>query len=340
VGFGTARLTKRGFADPRRPRWRVLALELPAWWLWGAGILMLLLSLPALLVAAVALPLGLHVWPVVPRALYAVALLVSGWAVWARRYWVVTRHVDVEIAGLPSAFDGYRIAQLSDLHVGSVDDRRRALAWVRRANAVGADLIVVTGDLVTSGTQYYEDAAAALAHLRAPDGVMAVMGNHDQWDGPRLVRLLREAGLVVLQNECRSIARDGASLTVAGIDDPYAGRPNLTMTLSSAPAAAVTLLLSHYPDFFEEARARGVQLTLSGHTHGGQVGVPFLSRQLSLATLSRQRARGLFLEGGSWLYVNAGLGTTGPPVRLGIPPEIAVIVLRRGGSTGPAKWVR
>jgi hypothetical protein len=189
------------------------------------------------------------------------------------------------------------------------------------------DLVVVTGDLVTSGTEFYADVAEALAHVRAPDGVVCILGNHDQWDDRSCRAALRARGIVVLENDQRTIERNGAKLVLAGLDDPYTGKADLNATLSGIPEQSPTILLSHYPEWFEPAAQRKVALVLSGHTHGGQLGVPFFGDRLNLAVLSRQRSRGLYRAGQTYLYVNAGLGTTGPPIRLGVPPEIALFTL-------------
>jgi len=116
---------------------------------------------------------------------------------------------------------------------------------------------------------------------------------------------------------------------VAGLDDWSTDRDDIDRALAERPAGAPTVLLSHYPDFFDEAARRNVDLVLSGHTHGGQIGLPFAARRVTLSRLARQHAPGLHERGRSRLYVHAGLGTTGPPIRVGVAPEIAVFVLRR-----------
>jgi hypothetical protein len=236
--------------------------------------------------------------------------------------------MDVPITGLDPALDGYRIVQLSDLHIGSHDSRERGLDWARRASRVGADLCVVTGDLVTSGSAFYEDAADVIGALAAPDGVCVVMGNHDQWDEESFVRAIRARGATVLRNESITIRRGGATLSVAGLGDWYTGNDDLAATLASCSPGSPIVLLAHYPQFFEPAAERGVALVLSGHTHGGQIGVPGFVDRFNIATFTGQPGRGLRRCGASHLYVHAGLGTTGPPMRLGIPPEIATITLR------------
>ena len=336
-GFTSFRV-RRLLGDPRRPRWVVRFIDEPMFLGWGAG----LLALPLLLAGALVLCAGslAGCTPGVSAGLAASAapavlgafgggLLLAGWGLWGRRRRVRVREVEVPIRDLHPDLEGYRIAQLSDLHVGSYDDRDRGLEWASLANTLEPDLVVVTGDLVTSGTAYYRDVAEVLGKLRAKDGVFVVLGNHDQWDAEALERALRERGLRVLRNEQVRISRGAGAFTLAGVDDPYSGSDDIERTLVGRPSELPTVLLAHYPDFFRHAAARGVELTLSGHTHGGQLGVPFLADRLNLASALGHKPRGLFREGESWLYVNAGLGTTGPPLRLGVAPEVALIRLRK-----------
>ena len=270
----------------------------------------------------------LGTWRAVEGYGYAFGFAVSIWAIWIERRWVRVRRIDVAIADLPPEFEGYRIAQLSDLHVGSFDPKARALEWAALSNSLAPDLAVVTGDLVTSGTGFYADVADAIAALRATDGVFVSMGNHDQANNDELSRFVSERGSTVLRNTWHTLRRGDAQLTLAGLD----GRVrtgDIARVVKSCPSSAPIVLLSHYPWAFDEAAAAGADLLLTGHTHGGQLAVPFFSQQLNLARLTGQRSRGLVYSGKTALYVNAGLGTTGPPMRLAVPPEIALLTLRR-----------
>ena len=321
AGVLTYRVTKLAH-DQTRPRW-LTAFNLLTFWLW----LGLVLCLPLFIVASLLLPwLGISLaWLAISATL--LSLVCAAWGMTVRRRAVVVRHFDVELSGLHPDFNGYKILQLTDLHIGSYDGKARGLRWAELANAQQPDLIVVTGDLVTSGTEFYADAADVLGALRAPDGVIVSMGNHDQWDNPQLVQELRSRNLIVLLNAWRALRRGAGQLIVAGLDDRFSKKDDLTKTLEGRPALP-TVLLSHYPDFFEAAAERGVDLVLSGHTHGGQIGLPGLAHRINFSSLMGHRGRGFFHHGKAQLYVNAGLGTTGPPIRLGIPPEIAVFALR------------
>jgi uncharacterized protein len=319
--------------DPRRAGWVVRAVDEPLLCHWVATILAATPFVAGLFVAFAAsvaglAPSALSFVPQIAAASYLVGLVAAAWGTWGERRRVRVRTFDVAVPGLGAELDGYRVVQLSDLHVGSFDPRSRGLQWVERANALAPDLAVVTGDLVTVGTHYYDDAAEVVGGLRAVDGTLVALGNHDQWEPARLVEALASRGATVLRNAFRVVHRGGARLVVAGLDDRYARRDDLDRTLADRPEGVPTLLLAHYPDSFPAAAARGVELVLSGHTHGGQIGLPFIAERLHIGTLSGQRGRGFVRSGQSLLYVNAGLGTTGPPVRLGIPPEIALFVLR------------
>jgi predicted MPP superfamily phosphohydrolase len=313
----------------RRPWWVSTFADEPILTHWSAAMLSTLLLPVGFLVALAFAPGAGVALRGAALAGYIGSFALAAWGTFVRRRWVRVVHVEVPVAGLPPEFDGYRIAQVSDLHIGNFDPKVTGLAWAKRVCELEADLVAVTGDLVTSGTGFYEDVAEVVGAMRAKDGVCVVLGNHDQWDPDSLTRLLRERGARVLRNESEHVRRGGAELRIAGIDDPMTGKADLDRTLAGYRAGAPAVLLSHYPDFFEEAAARGVSLVLSGHTHGGQVAVPFFTRRFSLSTLARQHAHGVHVRGKSRLFVNAGLGTTGPPMRVGVAPEIAVLVLRR-----------
>jgi predicted MPP superfamily phosphohydrolase len=322
--------------DEPRPRWITKLLDEPLFAHFGASSFALLSS-PICFVLSLAWAglrgshtlQALATWRASEGYAYALGIALSVWAIWVERRWVRVRQIEVAIANLPPEFEGYRIAQLSDLHVGSFDPKARALEWVELSNAQAPDLAVVTGDLVTSGTGFYADVADAIAALRARDGVFVSMGNHDQSNNDELTRFVSERGSTVLRNAFHTLRRGNAELTLAGLD----GRVmpgDVARVLDSCPRGAPIVFLSHYPSAFDAAATAGADLVLTGHTHGGQLGVPFFGQRLNLARLAGQRSRGLVHLGKTAMYVNAGLGTTGPPMRLAVPPEIAVITLRRG----------
>jgi predicted MPP superfamily phosphohydrolase len=319
LSFPYLRQLQSPWSTDVRPLPMYLAL---AWW--ASCIVFALLFPVAWLVTLLGAP---------PGTAYVVAAGVSLWsgisAIGARPR---LRSKVVRIDGLPRELDGYRIGQLSDVHCGPHTPARRVRRWVERLNAHDLDLMTVTGDLITHGESHVADVAAALGGLRARDGVYACMGNHDYFtDGEAFVRALRGHGLTVLRNEGVLVEHDGAQLYVAGVDDTWTARHDVARALADRPANTPTVLLAHDPNLFPEAIARDVELTLSGHTHGGQLAFPGV-RRLSLARFITEFTAGLYRRGRSWLYVNRGAGTTGPPVRLGAPAELAVLTLRSATS--------
>jgi predicted MPP superfamily phosphohydrolase len=268
-----------------------------------------------------------------PGVAYVVAAVVSLWSgLSAIRRRPRVRNRVVRILGLPPQLDGYRIGQISDVHCGPHTPAARVRRWVARLNALDLDLMTVTGDLITTGSSHVADVASALGGLRARDGVFACMGNHDYFtDGEHFVRELTDNGLTVLRNRGVVVERSGAQLFVAGVDDTWSARHDVALALAERPPGAPAILLAHDPNLFPEAAARDVDLTLSGHTHGGQLAIPGL-RGLSLARFITEFTAGLYRRGRSSLYVNRGAGTTGPPVRLGAPAELAVLTLRTATS--------
>jgi predicted MPP superfamily phosphohydrolase len=243
------------------------------------------------------------------------------------------RRRDVEIEGLPEAFDGYRIVQISDLHCGPFASGQRVARWVAAANRLEPDMVAVTGDLIASGSAFIDVVAHALGGLRARDGAFAAMGNHDYFgDGEAMVSALEAAGLTVLRNRGVELRREGGAIYLAGVDDTWTRRHDVPRALAARPAGMPAVLLAHDPVLFPEAAEHSVDLVLSGHTHGGQVAVPLLARKLNLARLITRFTNDVYRSGTSTLYVNRGLGTTGPPVRLAVAPEIAVLTLKRASA--------
>ena len=158
------------------------------------------------------------------------------------------------------------------------------------------------------------------------------MGNHDYFgEGEPLISMLKTRGVRVMRNEGVTLDRGGAKLWLAAIDDTWTGRDDIDAALQGRPPGATAILLSHDPGRFDEAAEAGVELVLSGHTHGGQIAFPFAARAISLARLAHPYNVGFYRRSKSTLYVHPGLGTTGPPMRLGAAPEVTILVLRTGG---------
>jgi predicted MPP superfamily phosphohydrolase len=240
--------------------------------------------------------------------------------------------VPVKLARLPRPLSGLAIAQITDLHVGRTIGEAEVRRVVARTNALRPDVIALTGDFVDGSVRMLEEAVAPLAALSARYGVYFVTGNHEYYSGaPAWVAHLRKLGIRVLRNERVEIGDRGASIDLAGIDDwrsagmaPGHG-PDLAAAVAGRDPDRSLVLLAHQPRGVEAAAQAGVELQISGHTHGGQL-FPF-----TLATsLVYPYLHGLYpvADGnGSQIFVSRGTGFWGPPMRLGSPPEIAHIVL-------------
>jgi len=242
------------------------------------------------------------------------------------------------LRNLPPALDGFRIVQISDIHLGENLSAPQLRGFVQRVNALRPDLICITGDIVDSPHADIDALLPQLSGLRGAHGVMAILGNHDHYAGAeRVERKLRElTDFTVLRDAHTILTVDGERLHIVGLDDRgrdwARGVPAvayLDQVLPTLPSAEPVLLLCHRPDIFPQAIAAGVALTLSGHTHGGQLGVPWLNgRVRNLAEFITQFDRGLFERDDCYLYVNCGLGVTGQRIRLCTPREITLIEAR------------
>jgi hypothetical protein len=229
------------------------------------------------------------------------------------------------------------VAHLTDLHVGSFTPPELVAGWLDRVQRERPDMTVITGDLVTSGVQFHEAIARLVGSLSSPGGVFFVAGNHDYFgDGEPLFGWMKERGVRVLRNEHVVVERDGAVVIVAGVDDLWTERFDLASALRERPSGP-TILLAHDPLVFDEAAKRGVEVVLSGHTHGGQIGVPGLARWINLTKLSSPYSLGVYRKEGSTLVVSGGMGCTGVPIRVGVPPEVLILRLRRARSAQSGK---
>jgi len=236
-----------------------------------------------------------------------------------------------------------RIAVLTDLHVGSpfngIAKLRDAVA---RTNAADPDIICILGDLVIQGVAGGsfvppEAIAAELKPLKAHGGVFAVLGNHDAWLDHRRVRdALQQNGIRVLEEDAASIATRAGPIWIAGVSDFWTGRHDIRAALAAVhDDGAPVILLTHNPDIFVDVPAR-VTLTLAGHTHGGQVRLPFIGPPIVPSRFGQRFAAGHVVEGGRHLFVATGVGTSILPVRFRVPPAIALLTLQEARGLGNA----
>ncbi|MFA6563723.1 MAG: metallophosphoesterase [Verrucomicrobiia bacterium] len=253
---------------------------------------------------------------------------------------VVINRLRLAVRGLPRAFDGLTIAQLSDLHHSHIVSAAYLNHCVDLANALKPDLFAFTGDYLTFGWDFLwleepvmsdrrrapdltREVAACMGRARARYGAFACLGNHDRWFDARFVTdALRGAGITVLRDEHTTARINGEALPIVGLDDPWSGWPNVRRAFAGVDAP-FTLALTHRPYVFEHWTRPGAYLFLAGHTHGGQVRLPWVGPLVIPSRWGRKYARGLFRRGDTQMYVNSGLGVIPPPVRFLCPPEIS-----------------
>ena len=235
--------------------------------------------------------------------------------------------VELEFPDLPPAFDGYRIAHLSDLHISAAARADRTAGVVRLVNECKPDLIAITGDFVDGTADRRSVDVAPLADLRAPDGVVGCTGNHEYYSGWAVWRdVFRSYGIRVLENERLLVRRGDQTLAVLGENDPVSHDSDIQIAAGMVPHWAFRILLAHRPTRLAEHAAYGVRLQLSGHTHGGAA----LGLDRFVARANEGHVRGIYREHGLTLYVNSGTGQwAGFPTRLGVAPEITLTTLRK-----------
>jgi uncharacterized protein len=248
--------------------------------------------------------------------------------------------IEIPLSRLPEAWDGFRIAQLSDPHYDdhfSVAPLRKAVDLV---NGLQPDLVVVTGDFITApflrgrsrevrAARAIEPCAQLLAQMRGRFGILASLGNHDlSTDPAHITAVLQAHGIPVLRNRSVPLERDGSRLWLSGVDDVIEGKPDLKLALRAIPPTEPIVLLSHEPDFADYVH--NVDLQLSGHSHGGQIRIPLVGAPV-LPVMGRKYPWGLRRLGPLTLYTNVGIGTIGVPMRLNCPPEVTLLTLRAAG---------
>ncbi|HUN09932.1 MAG TPA: metallophosphoesterase [Aggregatilineales bacterium] len=248
--------------------------------------------------------------------------------------WVEVKPVTLTLPRLDPAFDGYRLVQISDIHMGTGMTAERLASIVELVNAQAPDVVVITGDFVTHGDINFQMPALrdGLSQLRAVDTAVAILGNHDHWTDHILVRrMLAEAQVLDISNGLQTIRRGQSSLHIAGVDDYWERQDRLDDVLALLPDEGCAILLAHEPDYADISAPTGrFDLQLSGHSHGGQVILPFIGPPI-LPSYSHKYPVGQYQVGSMIQYTNRGLGTVAPMVRFNCRPEITVFSLRHKG---------
>lgn len=247
----------------------------------------------------------------------------------------VKKH-DIRVQRLAPAFDGFKIALLSDFHFGPYTGARQIGAAVRAANQIQPDVIMLLGDFVSEplsgdpklGAKKAEPCAQVLSGLKSRLGSFAVLGNHDYATDPNFVAdALRGQDISVLRDENRAFEQDGGRLWLIGVTDATFANSNLDRALEKVPPDENKILLVHEPDYADHASRYGIDVQFSGHSHGGQIRIPGI-HPLWLPPLGRKYYRGYYQVGPLQVYTNEGIGTIGLPFRFCSPPEVTLITLR------------
>jgi predicted MPP superfamily phosphohydrolase len=248
--------------------------------------------------------------------------------------WLEVTQVEIPLPRLPKSFDGFRIVQISDIHIGGWMNRERLAEVLELTRKQKPDLVVVTGDFVfghswTTALDFAaEDLAIEMLALSSEYEVLGVLGNHDHWaDSTRVRNMLASCKVKELKNDIHLLTKNGENICVAGLDDISENMHRMEDLLDKLPLDTVSILLAHEPDYADVSSAIGrFALQLSGHSHGGQVVIPFLG-PLVLPSWARKYPAGLYRVGEMFLYTNRGVGMTSPFVRFNCRPEITVFTL-------------
>jgi predicted MPP superfamily phosphohydrolase len=262
-------------------------------------------------------------------AIAAAPFAAMGYGILAERKDLHLREVDIPIPNLPRDLHGLRIVQLSDIHLSAFLSERELERAVDMANGLRANLALVTGDLITSYGDPLDVCLRQCARLRADAGTLGCLGNHEIYAQveDKATRMAARLGIALLRQESRVLRFGSAALNIAGVDYQRRGRHYLAGAERLMTPGVPNVLLSHNPDVFDVAAGQGWDLTISGHTHGGQVTVEILHQQLAFARFFTPYVYGLYRQGPSSVWVTRGIGTVGLPARVGAPPEVALLRL-------------
>ena len=246
----------------------------------------------------------------------------------------IVKNLSFEFPDLPTKFDGFRILHLSDIHADGLSGLAESIN--HKLKDIEVDLCVLTGDyrfeVYGPCHNVYYNLEQIISNIKSHNGIIGILGNHDFIEE---ADAMEKMGVKMLINDALEVHKDGQSIWIAGVDDPhYYGCDDLNQALLAIPSKAFKVLLVHTPEIIPEAEEAGVHLYLCGHTHGGQICLPFIGPLLTNANCSRKFTRGVWQSGAMQGYTSAGVGSSGVPVRFNCPPEITIIELRRSRSEG------
>jgi uncharacterized protein len=269
-------------------------------------------------------------WTVLAIGLFGLAGLI-----YSRRIepgWLEINQLELFLPRLDPEFDGFQIVQISDIHMDGWMNRDRLGYVIDHVNSYNPDMCAITGDFVTHTPKKFAPALIdVLSRLNPPFGTVAVLGNHDHWSDPAVVRqVIKESGLIDLNNNVHSLMRGQANLHLAGLDCYMEGQDRLDAVLEQLPNEGAAILLAHEPDTADKSAASGrFDLQISGHSHGGQINLPLIGPPY-LPEFAEKYPNGLYQVDGMLLYTNRGLGMVHLPFRLNSRPELTIFTLRSG----------
>jgi predicted MPP superfamily phosphohydrolase len=266
--------------------------------------------------------------PETPLRSLALNLAQAARSALAEPFMLTIEHRPIQLERLPQAFEGFRVVHLSDVHHSAFTSREQVARAVETANRLNPDIIALTGDYISHDRAFAAPCAELLGRLHARYGVYAVLGNHDHWtDAALITDLFRAEGITVLVNQGMRFEQRGAAFWLAGVDDTMVGLEDISLALAGSRDDEMKLLLAHNPIILRRAARAGVDLVLSGHTHGGQV--KLRSERGAAGRPRRRLLKGLGRQGDTQIYVTRGVGTVVRPVRFGCPPEVSLLELHR-----------
>jgi hypothetical protein len=278
------------------------------------------------------------------RAVVGAPFVAGAYGMFYGRLNLEITHPRIRLPRLPKAFSGFRIAQLTDIHIGPFMSEGQIRKFVEITNSLKPDLIALTGDFITWDRSTEEVVVRVLAGLKAPFGVFGCLGNHETWSNAEdsITRLFAQAGIPILRGARVPIAAGGEQFNLIGVD--YGARRPMMVPHNRAfvrqylrgvepliAPGSTNILLSHNPETFDRAADLGIDFSLAGHTHGGQVALEFISPEIAPSRLITPYVSGWFEQPGGQLYVSRGIGTIAAPMRIGASPEIPVFELVREG---------
>lgn len=259
----------------------------------------------------------------------AVSALVGMYPLFIERYIVTVNHYTIPVPNLPHEFDGLRVIHLTDLHYGPLMPLEILAKVVQKTNELKKDIVVCTGDYVrgADAARRLDGIWSVMSKLRAPEGVYTVLGNHDHWaDTEESVRCLNTSGHVNLRHKAVPLSRDGKTLWLAGAGDLWEDHVNLDQVLEDVPDEACRIVLAHNPDTADTDYTTRVDLMISGHTHGGQVKIPFIGTPM-LPVKNKAYSSGFVKSHKTGVFISRGIGWAAIPLRFNCFPEIAILRL-------------